>query len=124
MAAAQHKDRSVTQILVTGGCGFIGSNFIRHLLATDRTVAITNLDKVTYAGNPENLADLPAEQSQRYKFVHGDIVDAGLMSTLLIPGRFDAVIHFASPCACLIAAARMYSHGVTPAAVAALVMVA
>lgn len=84
------------KLFVTGGCGFIGSNFIRHLLATDRTVAITNLDKLTYAGNPENLADLPAEQSQRYEFVHGDIVDAGLMSTLLIPGRFDAVLHFAA----------------------------
>lgn len=84
------------KLFVTGGCGFIGSNFIRHLLATDSTVAITNLDKLTYAGNPENLADLPAEQLHRYEFVHGDIVDAGVVSTLIIPGRFDAVIHFAA----------------------------
>ncbi len=86
----------MTRILITGGCGFIGSNFIRHLLATDSTVTITNLDKLTYAGNPENLADLPAEQSQRYEFVHGDIVDASLVSTLITPGRFDAVLHFAA----------------------------
>lgn len=84
------------KLLVTGGCGFIGSNFIRHLLATDASVVITNLDKLTYAGNPENLADLPAEQAQRYEFVHGDIVDAGLVSALITPGRFDAVLHFAA----------------------------
>ncbi len=57
------------RILVTGGCGFIGSNFIRHMLTTDPHVVIVNLDKLTYAGNPENLSDL--ETDQRYQFIHG-----------------------------------------------------
>lgn len=84
------------RLLVTGGCGFIGSNFIRHLLMTDAVVAITNLDKLTYAGNPENLADLAAAQASRYEFIQGDIVDRALMESVITPGRFDAVIHFAA----------------------------
>ncbi len=84
------------RLLVTGGCGFIGSNFIRHLLTTDSALSITNLDKLTYAGNPENLADLAASQSSRYEFVHGDIVDRSLVESVITPGRFDAVIHFAA----------------------------
>lgn len=87
------------RLLVTGGCGFIGSNFIRHLLTTDPTISITNLDKLTYAGNPENLADLTDPQSAtatRYDFVHGDIVDRAVVDSVMTPGRFDAVIHFAA----------------------------
>ena len=84
------------RLLVTGGCGFIGSNFIRHLLMTDPTVAITNLDKLTYAGNLENLADLASAQASRYEFIQGDIVDRALMESVITPGRFDAVIHFAA----------------------------
>lgn len=82
-------------ILVTGGSGFIGSNFIRHMLTTHADVAITNLDKLTYAGNPENLADVDRDP-QRYHFVHGDIVDRQLMDSLLAETVFSAVINFAA----------------------------
>jgi dTDP-glucose 4,6-dehydratase len=61
------------RVLVTGGCGFIGSNFIRHLLETESGLEIVNLDKLTYAGNLENLADVAADS--RYRFLHGDITD-------------------------------------------------
>ncbi|UCF69500.1 MAG: dTDP-glucose 4,6-dehydratase [Acidobacteriota bacterium] len=59
--------------MVTGGCGFIGSNLIRYLIERE-DVAVTNLDLLTYAGNPENLADL--DKYPRYRFVHGDVADA------------------------------------------------
>jgi dTDP-glucose 4,6-dehydratase len=81
------------KILVTGGAGFIGSNFIRLMLARRRDVEITNLDKLTYAGNPENLAGI-AEQ-RGYAFVHGDIADAALVGKLM-DGGFDAVVNFAA----------------------------
>ena len=58
-------------ILVTGGCGFIGSNFVRLLLTTRPDLQVINLDKLTYAGNPENLADLAHQPN--YTFVRGDI---------------------------------------------------
>jgi dTDP-glucose 4,6-dehydratase len=60
-------------VLVTGGCGFIGSNFIRYLLGAEPQVAVTNLDALSYAGNPANLADL--EGDPRYRFVRGSIAD-------------------------------------------------
>lgn len=82
------------QILVTGGCGFIGSNFIRHMLATHADAALVNLDKLTYAGNAENLADV--EGTERYRFVHGDITDAALVNKLLNDTVFSAVINFAA----------------------------
>ncbi|MCX5798362.1 MAG: GDP-mannose 4,6-dehydratase, partial [Proteobacteria bacterium] len=59
-----------THILVTGGCGFIGSNFIRHMLS-QYPYKITNFDKLTYAGNLENLRDI--EKDRRYTFIKGDI---------------------------------------------------
>jgi dTDP-glucose 4,6-dehydratase len=83
-------------LLVTGGCGFIGSNFIRQRL-TDNDPILTrlvNLDKLTYAGNPSNLVDLAGDP--RYVFVQGDIGDAGLMSRLLADHRIDAVVNFAA----------------------------
>ena len=80
------------KILVTGGCGFIGSNFIRHMLAAHRDYKITNLDKLTYAGNPDNLKDL--ESNPNYKFVKGDICDGNLVEEL-VPGH-DAVVNFAA----------------------------
>ncbi len=61
------------RVLVTGGCGFIGSNFIRLLLAEEPEAEVTNLDLLTYAGNPKNLEDL--EGSSRYRFVQGDVRD-------------------------------------------------
>ena len=68
-------------MLVTGGCGFIGSGFIRMILAERPGVIVTNLDALTYAGNPENLADVASHP--RYRFVHGDIADASLVASLM-----------------------------------------
>ncbi len=83
------------RILVTGGCGFIGANFVRLELETYPDVSITNLDALTYAGNPDNLADLSSES--RYRFVHGDVADRALVTKLLADGDgFDAVVHFAA----------------------------
>ena len=86
------------RILVTGGCGFIGSNFIRHELATYPELSILNIDKLTYAGNPENLTDLASEPNigTRYEFAHGDICDRKLIASLLQPGGIDAVVNFAA----------------------------
>jgi dTDP-glucose 4,6-dehydratase len=81
------------RILVTGGAGFIGSNFIRHLLANDPDCAVVNLDKLTYAGNLENLADIAG--SPRYQFVKGSICDPELVDDLL-GMRLDAVVNFAA----------------------------
>jgi dTDP-glucose 4,6-dehydratase len=82
------------RILVTGCCGFIGANFVRLELESDPKVEITNLDALTYAGNPDNLADL--EHHPRYHFVHGDIADRELVTRLVRDGGFDAIINFAA----------------------------
>ncbi len=79
--------------LITGGAGFIGSNFIRHLLKSQNAIRITNLDKLSYAGNPENLADLSDEV--RHEFVRGDICDLPALEKLFLR-EFDIVIHFAA----------------------------
>src|SRR6266511_3409789 len=80
------------KILVTGGAGFIGSNFVRHVLAAHPDDAVVNLDKLTYAGNLENLRDI--EKDPRYRFVHGDICDrAQIRETMQ---GVDAVVHFAA----------------------------
>lgn len=79
-------------LLVTGGCGFIGSNFVRFVLRQRPDWRITNLDALTYSGNAENLADLACES--RYRFVHGDICDAGTVASLV--AEADAVVHFAA----------------------------
>ncbi len=85
-------------LLVTGGCGFIGSNFIRLLLDRHSPLvpvrSVVNLDKLTYAGNLENLADI-ADDS-RYRFVRGDIADTELVRRVLEENRIDAVVHFAA----------------------------
>ncbi|HEX2101083.1 MAG TPA: dTDP-glucose 4,6-dehydratase [Candidatus Synoicihabitans sp.] len=83
-------------LLVTGGCGFIGSNFVRQrLLDTDRTVTrLINLDALTYAGNPANLADLADDP--RYVFAQGDIGDETLVGRLLTEHQIDAVVNFAA----------------------------
>jgi len=81
------------KILVTGGAGFIGTNFIRFVLAEDEDVSITNLDALTYAGNLANLADV--EQNPRYTFVKGDIADRDLVKGLFAE-KFDAVMNFAA----------------------------
>ena len=81
------------KLLVTGGAGFIGSNFIRHAFHTRRDIHIVNLDKLTYAGNPESLSDLASDA--RYHFVLGDIADPAVVADLFHQG-FDAVINFAA----------------------------
>jgi dTDP-glucose 4,6-dehydratase len=83
-------------LLVTGGCGFIGSNFVRQRLleAGSALGRLVNLDKLTYAGNPANLADLAHDG--RYVFVEGDIGDAELVAKLLASHQIDAVVNFAA----------------------------
>ncbi len=81
-------------ILVTGGLGFIGSHFIRGLLRAQPDGRVVNLDKVTYAGNADNLADVAA--SDRYTFVRGDIVDHGLVSRVVADHAPDAIVNFAA----------------------------
>lgn len=80
------------RLLVTGGAGFIGSSFIRQYLAHHPADSILNLDKLTYAGNLKNLAEV--EGNARYEFVKGDIADESLVERLM--GRVDAVVNFAA----------------------------
>jgi dTDP-glucose 4,6-dehydratase len=81
-------------ILITGGAGFIGSNFVRYVLENHSADRVVNLDKLTYAGNLENLKDIEADP--RYEFVHGDICDAELVQSTLAKHRIEAVVHFAA----------------------------
>ena len=80
-------------ILVTGGAGFIGSNFVLDWLG-DNCGPVVNVDKLTYAGNPANLASVGAGPD--YSFVHGDICDAELLGRLLREHRPRAIVHFAA----------------------------
>ncbi len=80
--------------LVTGGAGFIGSNFIDHLLASDSSVEIVNLDLMTYAGRKENMVSFSG--NDRYKLVKGDICDRGLVEQLFKDYDFSGVFHFAA----------------------------
>lgn len=79
-------------VLLTGGCGFIGTNFVRHLREHRPDRRIINLDLLTYAGNLENLADI--ENDSHYEFVRGDVCDVTLVNTLV--ERCDAVVHMAA----------------------------
>jgi dTDP-glucose 4,6-dehydratase len=81
------------RVLVTGGAGFIGSNFIRYILHSHPEDTVVNLDKLTYAGNLANVSDV--EGFTNYKFVRGDVCDAELVNTLFVP-HVDAVVHFAA----------------------------
>ena len=78
-------------IIVTGGCGFIGSNFVRWVARNHPEVHVTVLDKLTYAGNPVNIAGLPESQVE---LVVGDVCDAALLDRL-VPGH-DAIVHYAA----------------------------
>jgi dTDP-glucose 4,6-dehydratase len=82
------------QVLVTGGAGFIGSNFVRHLLATDAAVRVVTLDALTYAGRLANLGS--AMSDPRHRFVQGDVCDAALVRQVLREHNIDTVIHFAA----------------------------
>ncbi|MGB5686208.1 MAG: dTDP-glucose 4,6-dehydratase [Candidatus Electrothrix sp.] len=81
-------------ILVTGGCGFIGANFVRLLLETRQDWRVINLDKLTYAGNLHNLEDV--SEHPNYRFVRGDICDQALLDSLFQEEQIDTVVHFAA----------------------------
>ncbi len=81
-------------VLVTGGAGFIGSNFVRYLLKAEPQVRVINLDALTYAGSLENLKDLPDES--RHTFIHGDICDDKLIAKIFSENRVDTIVHFAA----------------------------
>src|SRR6188768_4228694 len=82
----------MVEVLVTGGAGFIGSNFVRHALAAHADWRVTTLDKLTYAGRRENLHDVMTHD--RHAFVHGDILDAAVSGPLV--ERANIVVHFAA----------------------------
>lgn len=81
-------------VLVTGGAGFIGSNFIRYMLAIEPEINIVNLDALTYAGSLENLRDLSSQD--RYKFVHGMVGDRSKVDQILRDHAIDTIVHFAA----------------------------
>ena len=80
-----------TNIIVTGGCGFIGSNFVHYVVREHPGVHVTVLDKLTYAGNPENIAGLPEDRAE---LVVGDVCDRELLDRI-VPGH-DAIVHYAA----------------------------
>jgi dTDP-glucose 4,6-dehydratase len=81
-------------LLVTGGAGFIGSNFVRFVLRVEPDINVINLDALTYAGSLENLNDLPGEE--RHTIIIGDITDRGLVDDLLKQHSIDTIVHFAA----------------------------
>lgn len=87
-------EEGVKNILVCGGAGFIGSNFIRHMLETHPSYKIVNYDKLTYAGNLENLRDV--ENNPNYTFVHGDIIDLDLLNKTIRDHNITHIINFAA----------------------------
>lgn len=82
--------------LVTGGSGFIGSNFIRYCLSARPNWHIVNLDALTYAGNPANLVDLLPDLAERYHFINGNIIDVSLLDRIFSEHSFNGVVHFAA----------------------------
>ena len=88
------ENREFKTLLVTGGAGFIGSNFIRYMVRKYNGYRIINLDKLTYAGNLENLKDV--EDIKNYRFIKGDICDRDLVEDIFSNNKIDAVINFAA----------------------------
>ncbi len=84
------------RLLVTGGCGFIGSNFIRYLLGHYGPAFVSNVDALTYAGNPESLAGLAERYGDRYEFYKADIASREQMDALMAKHQFYAVVNFAA----------------------------
>ena len=84
------------KLLITGGAGFIGSNFIRYLLKNNYDVVIINLDKLTYAGNLENLADIDKKFPDNYKFIHADICNTELVESIFQDYEPDCIVNFAA----------------------------
>ena len=84
------------RLLVTGGCGFIGSNFIRHVLGHYGPAMVTNVDALTYAGNLANLAGVAESYGERYEFLHADICDAAKIDAALARHQYFAVVNFAA----------------------------
>ncbi|MFX1257031.1 MAG: dTDP-glucose 4,6-dehydratase [Promethearchaeota archaeon] len=83
-------------ILVTGGMGFIGSNFIRYIFSLNQEFKIINIDKLTYAGNPENLIDIEKSKRKKYKFYKEDICDFDAINTIVSKNEVDFIINFAA----------------------------
>jgi dTDP-glucose 4,6-dehydratase len=91
------KIRKFKNVLVTGGCGFIGTNFIRFLLEeSDFVGRVVNVDKLNYAGNPENLADIASKMPDRYVFIKADIYDREGLAEVLADHEIDGICHFAA----------------------------
>jgi dTDP-glucose 4,6-dehydratase len=88
-----HEPRNV---LVTGGCGFIGCAFVRRLLGAYPNLQLVNLDALVYSGRRENLADCEEAFPERYRFVLGDVADGTLLKALFHKHEFDTVVHFAA----------------------------
>jgi dTDP-glucose 4,6-dehydratase len=84
------------RILVTGGCGFIGSNFIRYILEHYKPASVSNVDVLTYAGNLANLDGVAEEHGERYEFFKADIANSDQMDALMTEHQFYAVINFAA----------------------------
>jgi len=82
------------KLLITGGSGFIGSNFIRLMIGSHPDLEIINLDLLTYAGNPDNLKDI--DKDPRYTFIKGDICDRDIVNAILKKNQVNAIIHFAA----------------------------
>jgi dTDP-glucose 4,6-dehydratase len=87
-------EEALNTYLVTGGCGFIGSNFVHYLLENHDDARVVNVDALTYAGNPENLADV--EQDDRYVFVHANICDKAAMQKVFAEHQPRYVVNFAA----------------------------
>jgi len=83
-------------VLVTGGAGFIGCNFVRYLLAADEPVRVINYDALTYAGSAANLEGLQAAHGDRYRFVHANICDEEAVAEVFANERIDTVVHLAA----------------------------
>ena len=107
MSIIQSKSPLLEFVLVTGGCGFIGSNFIRTLLSKNAEAIAINVDKLTYSGNPANTIDIEREFGERYIFIRGDITDKDLLTSIFnqthtafekFPGtkKITSVINFAA----------------------------